>query len=57
LNASTVDNLLALANQALRNIPLASIDADACLTYSNINDALDAINNAFDECAHVCNCQ
>ena len=53
-NASTVNQLLALANQALRGINLALIDP--CLTYSGISDALAAINEGLDECAQVCSC-
>lgn len=53
-NAGTVDDLLGLANQALRGIPLATIDA--CLTYSGISSALDALNNGFDECRSACSC-
>jgi hypothetical protein len=30
--------------------------ADPCLTYSDINSALDALNNGFDECRTVCAC-
>ena len=53
-NAGTVDDLLGLANQALRGIPLSSIDS--CLTYPDISSALDAINKGFDECRTVCSC-
>src|SRR5262249_55574338 len=55
-NVLTVNDLLALANQALAGIPLAQIDADACLSYSVINDALDALNKGLDECRNVCSC-
>jgi hypothetical protein len=53
-NAGTVDDLLGLANQALRGIPLATIDS--CLSYSDIASALDALNNGFDECRTACSC-
>jgi len=53
-NATTVNDLLVLANQALRGVPLSSIDA--CLTYSDIDAALDALNNGFDECREFCPC-
>jgi hypothetical protein len=49
-----VNDLLTLANQALRGINLAAIDP--CLTYSGINSALDALNNGFDACRTVCDC-
>jgi hypothetical protein len=59
-NAVTVNNLLVLANQALRGINLAatyscSTPGDS-LTYSDIASALDALNNGFDECRTVCSC-
>lgn len=53
-NAVTVNNLLALANQALRGIPLSGIDP--CLTYSDITSALDALNVGYDECRTTCSC-
>lgn len=53
-NAATVNDLLILANQALGGINLGAIDI--CLSYSEINNALDTINNAFDECRTVCPC-
>ena len=53
-NAATVNNLLALANQALRGINLSGIDS--CLDFSGINSALDALNNGFDECRTLCSC-
>jgi hypothetical protein len=53
-NAATVNNLLLLADQALRGVNLSSIDP--CLTYSGINSALDALNQGFDECRTVCPC-
>lgn len=53
-NATTVNDLLVLANQALRGVPLSSIDS--CLTYSDIDAALDALNNGFDECREFCPC-
>jgi hypothetical protein len=53
-NAINVNDLLTLANQALRGINLAVIDP--CLTYSGINEALSALNEGFDECRTVCPC-
>ena len=53
-NVGTVDDLVALANQALRGIPLGSLDP--CLTYSGISSALDALNQGFDQCRTVCSC-
>lgn len=53
-NAVTVDNLILLADQALRGVSLAGIDV--CLTYSDITSALDALNRGFDECRTVCPC-
>jgi hypothetical protein len=45
-NASTVNDLLALANHALAGEALCMIDS--CLTYSDITSALDALNNGFE---------
>lgn len=53
-NALTVNDLIALADQALRGAPLNLIDP--CLTYSDITAALDALNKGFDECRTVCSC-
>jgi hypothetical protein len=53
-NAVTVDNLISLADQALRGATLSSIDP--CLTYSGIEQALDALNKGFDTCRTVCPC-
>jgi hypothetical protein len=53
-NAQNVNDLIDLANLALRGANLASIDA--CLTYSDINAALTALNNGFDTCRTVCAC-
>lgn len=53
-NATTADDLLVLANQALRGVPLTSIDT--CLSYSDITAALDALNTGFDECRGFCPC-
>jgi hypothetical protein len=52
-NAGTVGDLLNLANQALSGVPLTALDnpLDPCLTYSEIESALDTVNMAFDECA------
>jgi len=59
-NAATVNNLLALANQALRGINLAATYACSTpgqfLTYSDITAALDALNNGFDACRTICSC-
>jgi hypothetical protein len=57
-NAVTVNNLLLLANQALRGVPLGQLDAASppCLTYSAIATALDALNRGFDECRTPCSC-
>jgi hypothetical protein len=58
-NAVTVNNLLLLADQALRGVPLLQLDADApsCLTYSTIETALDQLNLGFDNCRTLCSCQ
>jgi hypothetical protein len=53
-NAATVNDLLSLANHALGGEPLTMIDS--CLTYSDIESALDTLNNGFDECKTVCDC-
>ncbi|MBI3770198.1 MAG: hypothetical protein HY271_17130 [Deltaproteobacteria bacterium] len=53
-NASTVGDLLLLADQTLAGIDLSLIDP--CLSYSEINAALDALNEGFDECRTVCSC-
>ncbi len=53
-NALTVNDLIALADQALRGIPLSQYDP--CLGYSVITAALDALNRGFDECRTVCSC-
>jgi hypothetical protein len=53
-NAVTVNNLIGLADQALRGASLAG--TDPCLTYADISNALDAINRGFDECRSVCAC-
>jgi hypothetical protein len=50
----TVNDLLSLANHVLGG-ELPSTFAP-CLTYSDIDSALDALNNAFDECKTVCDC-
>jgi hypothetical protein len=55
-NAGTVGDLITLADQALRGVPLTTIDVSGCLSYSDINDALDAINTGFDQCRTVCSC-
>jgi hypothetical protein len=53
-NAGTVGDLLSLANQALRGVNLFQIDP--CLTYSDIQAALNAINVGFDVCRELCSC-
>ena len=50
----TVNDLLSVANHVLAG-QLPSTFAP-CLTYSDINSALDALNNGFDECRTVCSC-
>jgi len=55
--ADTVNNLIALADQALRGADLDLLNTDHCLTYSDINSALDALNQGFDECRTSCPCQ
>jgi hypothetical protein len=54
--AGTVDDLLGLANQALRGISLGSIDSCLSNGYGDITSALDALNRGFDECRTVCSC-
>jgi hypothetical protein len=51
-NATTVGDLLSLANHVLAG---ESISMAGC-TYSDIDSALDALNNGFDECRTVCSC-
>jgi hypothetical protein len=53
-NATTVNDLLSLANHALGNEQLSMIDP--CLTYSDIESALDTLNQGFDQCKSVCDC-
>src|SRR5262249_30093541 len=53
-NATTVNNLISLANQALRGISLGPIDS--CLSYGEIADALGTINRGFEQCRQVCSC-
>jgi hypothetical protein len=53
-NATTVNDLLSLANHVPAGEPLANLDS--CLTYSDIDGALDALNKGFDECRSVCDC-
>ncbi len=53
-NATTVNNLLSLANQALRGIPLSMIDP--CLTKADIATTLNKLNHGFDRCRTVCSC-
>ena len=57
-NAKTVDDLRTLADQALAGIPFTDIEnpADPCLTYSEIDTALDTVNKAFDGCASIESC-
>ena len=50
----TVNDLLSLVNHGLGG-ELPSTFAP-CLTYSDIDSALDALNNSFDECKTVCDC-
>jgi hypothetical protein len=52
-NAPTVDDLLSLANHLLAGQSPATI---APCTYSDIDSALDALNNGFDECRTICSC-
>ena len=49
-----VNDLLSLANHVLGGEPLSNFDP--CLTYSDIDSALDALNNGFDGCRTVCSC-
>ena len=55
-NATTVTDLLSLANRALGGEPLNTIDSSGCLSYSDIETALDTLNQGLDECKTVCNC-
>ena len=43
-----MNDLLSLANRALRGEPLTPIDP--CLTHSDIESALDTLNKGLDEC-------
>jgi hypothetical protein len=53
-----VNNLIGLADQVLRGVSPASIDASPvpCLTFSEINEALSTLNEGFDKCRTVCAC-
>jgi hypothetical protein len=51
--ATTVEDLLGLANQILAGDPPVS---QFGVTYSDVDAALDALNNGFDQCRTVCPC-